>query len=424
MKNLRSNLFWAVRRMSFLKKVIPKSIKSKLALRFYRNRHERIPFEPALYPAGINLFGYFSASLGLGQGVRLYADALELSNIPYTLIDVRLSPDTPTASSELQKRLADAPIYSMNVIHINPDMLALVHRLLPKSYWDRRYNIGVWLWELERIPPSWREYFKFFDEIWAPSAFIRDAIARDTALPVHVVPYGITAPTAPGVTREYFHLPKDAFLVLCMFDLNSFASRKNPLASVRAYFEAFDGEDAYTHMVIKVHHASDDDIKMLNRLTKNNKNVTIINQELDKPAVNSLIQCCDVLISLHRSEGFGLIMAEAMYLGVPVVATNWSANVDFMSPETACMVDYSLIPTDGMYLYGQKDQRWADADIAQAAQYLRRLYREPEYRKHIAQAGKDSIRQYLSPEHCARIMDERFDTIIKAFPATSNKPAE
>ena len=135
---------------------------------------------------------------------------------------------------------------------------------------------------------------------------------------------------------------------------------------------------------------------------------------MDKPEVNSLIQCSDVLISLHRSEGFGLVLAEAMYLGIPVVATNWSANVEFMNNDIACMVDYTLIPTDGSYHYGQKDQRWADPDTDQAADYLKRLYDDPEYRQNIAELGKKSIREFFTIDRCASLIKERYDEIDKS----------
>ncbi len=254
--------------------------------------------------------------------------------------------------------------------------------------------------------------------MWAPSRFVAEALSRISPIPVHIVPYGIEAPVTLTVTRETLGLPADAFLVLCMFDLRSYTARKNPAAAINAFHEAFGRNHKNARLIIKVHNASGEDIEQLDQLLGGSRDVLLVNKDMDRREVNSLISCCDVLISLHRSEGFGLVMAEAMYLGVPVIATNWSANLDFMNSQNACLVDYTLIPTDGAYLYGQMDQRWAEPDIKQAAQYLCRLYEEPVYRQTIANAGRESIRQDFSIEHCAKVMQDRLTDILRYYSST------
>ena len=380
--------------------------------RFLRLQRARIPYIPTLYPDGVNLIGFLSASLGLGQGARLYANALEASGIPHTLLDVRLSQDIAYNNKEFEGRFAAMPVFSINVVHINPDVLPILYGLTPRSYWDKRYNIGVWLWELEQIPIAWHELMGEFDELWAPSNFVADALRRVSKVPVHVVPYGIAVPVDPGLTRESFGLLEDVFLVICMFDLHSYASRKNPAAAVQAFFKAFGENHHKARLILKVHNASPEERAELDRMIDGSENVIVIDKEMEKQEVNSLIQCCDVLISLHRSEGFGLVLAEAMYLGVPVIATNWSANVDFMNPGNACMVDYTLIPTDGSYIYGQTDQRWAEPDVDQASGYLRRLYEEPSYRQAISEAAMASIRRDFSIARCAESMGKRYKEIL------------
>ena len=270
-------LFYNIRRSKTILKFIPKPIKDALTSRLMRHKRCRVPYEPSYYPRGINLFGFLSASLGLGQGARLYASALESSNLPYALIDVRLSQEISYGNKEFEGSLANAPVYRVNVVHLNPDVLPIYYALTPGSYWDRRYNIGVWLWELEQIPPAWYDYLAEYDELWAPSSFIADALRNVAKIPVHVIPYGIQAPVEPNVTRQFFGLPESGFLVLCMFDLHSYTSRKNPSAAVSAFFKAFGKHHEKAKLILKVHNASPKDMAGLRQLIKDSENVIIIN---------------------------------------------------------------------------------------------------------------------------------------------------
>lgn len=361
----------------------------------------RAAYQPCAYPSGINLHGFLTSSIGIGQGARLYAKALEVSGIAHALLDANALLCTPSQDDSLAGLLSKEPLYDISVLHINPDMLPDFLRTMPSPTLDRRYLIGVWLWELERIPESWQKFLPLFDEWWAPSRFIQEAMRRETDKPVTFMPYGIEAPIQEYCTRASFGLPENTFLVLCMFDTRSYISRKNPAAAVAAFQRAFENTDANAMLVLKTHNATKQEIADMKAFTGNSERVILLNIELDKKSVNSLILCCDTLISLHRSEGFGLIMAEAMALSVPVVATNWSSNTDFMDESCACMVDYTLIPTEGVYMAKQTDQHWADADVAQAAGYLKRLYTDAAYRKAIASAGAERIRREYSIEACA-----------------------
>lgn len=408
---LRRTLYDMARRMNTLRNFVPRPIKDIGRRIFSRKRRARLPYRSGAYPEGVNVFGFFSESLGLGQGARLYTRALAKSRTPHAMIDVRLTPSSGRKNVNGPERFVRAPVYDINLIHVNPDVLPLAQMLSPLNYWDKRYNIGVWLWELEQIPREWHECFKDVDEIWAPSSFIADALRLVSPVPISVVPYGIEAPDDPVVTRETLGLPEDAFLVLNMFDLNSYAARKNPEAAIEAFFNAFGSAHERARLVLKVHNAMPEDLDRLNRMCQGSPNVIVINTDMERRAVNSLIRACDVLVSLHRSEGFGLVMAEAMYLGVPVVATNWSANLDFMNPDNSCLVDFELVPTGGAYMYGQVDQRWAQPNTGNAAQYLKRLYADPSYRKTVARAGMESIRLNFSIDCCAQIMERRIAEI-------------
>lgn len=404
-------LYALSRRFSFLRRVVPGPLKRLLFRGMYR-LPDRKPYRPGAHPNGVNLYGFLTAALGLGKGARLYAAALEAGKMPHALLDAGDLLERPPEEQQYADNLSQEATYSTSVIHLNPDMLPLLFSLRDSAQWDERYLVGVWLWELPRIPEDWQKYLSVFDEFWAPSRFIAGALAQETEKPVVYMPYGIEEPKgAERFSRAHFGLPEHTFLALCMFDLNSYAARKNPQGAARAFAKAFPGDAGDACLVVKVHNATEQDLLKIRETVDPDTRLLFINQRLDSEEVAGLIACCDTLISLHRSEGFGLILAEAMALAVPVVATNWSANTDFMDADSACMVQYTLVSTEGAYLGGQTDQLWADPDLDQAAEYLRRLYTDADFRRRIGRAGQEKVRRELSIAQCAGRIERRLAEI-------------
>ena len=382
-------------------------------------RIKEIPAKPAKpyiarkYPYGINLFGYFKTETGISQGTKLYAEAIETGKIPHTFISVDFVINFSQDDTSYNNKLSEKPEYAVNLFHLNPPEWKAAWINFPEECFDYRYNIGAWAWELETLPKSWLPIIDFVDELWVFSEFIANAVRKETDKPVTVIPYGISVPTDKTLSRKDFKLPDDKFLILAMFDSCSTISRKNPAGAIRAFGKAFDIHDKNVHLVIKINHPSEEDIKFINNTLGDDSRYTLISDRMEKTRLNSMISLCDVFISLHRSEGFGLVMAESMALGKPVVATNWSANTDFMNSEVACMVDYKLISENGEYLfYENQPRRWADPDIDQAADYLKKLYHDKAYYKKIAESGKKHIETYFSPEASAEKMKERLAQIL------------
>ena len=413
---LKKNLKKFVRLVAPLGWHIPAGLRHKLSGFFTaitRPRQFKKPqaYNPGQFPKGINLFGLLKAEIGLAQGAKLYASAIEEAQIPHCFLNTDFLDWLPQKDSTFDTRLSNRADYAVNVIHINPDQWEEACAFFPQSHFDNHYNIGVWLWELETIPHEWKKCLSYVDELWAPSKFIAEALRKEAIVPVTVIPYGISVPYNENLSRKDLGLPEDRFLVLTMYDSNSYASRKNPGASMRAFCEAFQGLESCATLVIKVNNPKTEDIDFI-RDAMGKNNYILIEERMDKTSLNALIRMCDVFISLHRSEGFGLVMAEAMALGCPVIATNWSANTEFMDEESACMVDYELIPVNGGYQYNQPEHRWADANVHQAAAYLRRLFEEPEYRRQKAEAGYHKITSEFSVEITAQKMRQRLDQII------------
>ena len=390
--------------------------------RFVRNVLTRIttpkdlkPYRPPYHgkikaPCGINLYGLFRAENGLAQGAKLYAKALSFTTIPYVLVNTDFMEKLPQNDHSLDSILAPKGKYGINLIHLNGDHLETACRKFPHSAFDYHYNIGVWLWELEKLPPAFTKALDYVDELWAPSEFVKNAIQRSTDKPVITIPYGIETPKE-NLVRSNFGLPENDFLVLTMYDSLSFSSRKNPEAAITAFYQAFH-DSSRAVLVIKVSNAREDELRLLSsRLEKLKIRYALISEQLPKPRLNALISCCDVFISLHRSEGFGLVIAEAMSLGVPVVATGWSANTEFMAEDCTCRTKYKLIPLGENYMYGDKSDRWADPDIEDAANKLRLLYSDPVLRNEMAAKAQSYINNEYSIQRTAELIASRYAEI-------------
>ena len=399
----------------WIKKVIPPEVRRRFSGRvmdaFAPRTEIPAPYEPGKYPKGINLYGFFRAENGLAQGVKMYARALEEGGIPHTLLNTGFLGWLPQNDRSFDDRLAEENRYAVNVVHINPDQWQEAVGVFPRSQFDGHYNIGIFQWELETAPKEWKPMFDHVDEVWTPSAFTAACMRKETDKPVIPVPYCIETPYDETLTRADFGLDEDDFLVLMMYDSNSYASRKNPRAAIDAFREAFGEKPEKAKLVIKISNPQPEDIAFVEeRVTPGS--YILMTERLERRKMNSLIRLCDVFLSLHRSEGFGLVLAEAMSLGTATVATNWSANTEFMPEGTACLVDWKPVPVGSAYQYEQEGLTWADADAHQAAGYLRRLKDEPEYREEIVRAGQAYIREALSVRKCAERIAARLDGII------------
>lgn len=357
------------------------------------------------FAPGINLIGYFDAPSGMGESVRLLAEAIKAAEERLAIIPVQ-----PPPEPALPKPIAP-PSYDINIIHINPPELPVIFSELGSAVWAGHYNVGFWLWELEEFPPQWQPAFNLFNELWVPSEFISHCLRKSTNIPIVTMPYGLSAEYDPACGRDFFGLPPDKFLFLTAADGFSILDRKNPLGAVQAYAKAFEPNDKGVGLVIKVRNASFTFIDQVKTILNGYPNIFYLTEEMNKQQVNSLIKHVDAFVSLHRAEGFGLVLAEAMLLDTPCVATNWSSNTEFMTPETAALVDYRLVEltcTIGPYRRGQ---RWADPNLNQAADHMRRLYSDASYCKQLANKAKVHLGQKLNRQVIARRMQHRITQI-------------
>jgi glycosyltransferase involved in cell wall biosynthesis len=232
-------------------------------------------------------------------------------------------------------------------------------------------------------------------------------------VPVIKIPPCIEPAYDHRLKRSDYNLPDDCFLFLCAYDVLSVQERKNPLGAIEAFKRAFSRNDSAVGLVIKVNNARQDpvEIKHLRSKLQGYSNCFMVEEMFDRSRMNSLLHLIDVYISLHRSEGFGLIPAEAMSFGKPVVMTKWSGNVDFMTDDNSCGIDYKLIPvgkTFGPYTTGQF---WADPDIDQAAYYMQKLYTDKEYYSLISARAEKTIHDSFSPSNIGKLIKDRMEQI-------------
>ena len=248
---------------------------------------------------------------------------------------------------------------------------------------------------------------RYLHEIWVPSTFTRDAVAAATDKPVHVVPHPLPPTTATPNMRGKFGLPEQALVVLNVFHLGSAFARKNPLAAVAAFRKAF-GERADRVLAIKlIDNGAAGARRELNAAIAGAGNIRLIEGMLPEADMAGLMAAADIVISLHRSEGFGLVPAQAMALGKPVIATGWSGNLDFMNKNNSALVSYSLIPVrDPEGAFQGDDQKWADANVDEAAEWLRRLAGDADLRARLGAAAAKDVAAQLSPKHFAKAVAE------------------
>lgn len=371
-------------------------------------------FEPDAFQRGINLIGCIRAEIGLGQSCRLLADELEHSQLSYSIKDFQLDGSLREKDHSFDYKITEELPYGINLFHIEPlDLAVAFGTSLDVSIWKNRYNIAFWLWELEEFPESWKKALTLVDEVWTPSEFASQSVRKVTDKPVYTIPYCVTAPTDSHYDRAYFHLPEHQFLFLVMYDTNSTMARKNPLGAIEAFQKAFSPDNKRVGLVLKMNNPKNEDLEALRIKLKDYENIYYITEIMDKLVVNSLIACVDVFVSLHRAEGFGLVMAEAMLNGTPCIATNWSSNTEFMNDEVACMVDYTFTTLEKAAPPYQKGTRWADANTDTAAEYMKRLVEDSKYYDSIAVKGKTYIQKKLGMEQAVQTITDRIHVIYQ-----------
>ncbi len=347
---------------------------------------------------GANVVGYFRADLGIGESARCMARAMEAAALPHALVDLRLPCKNPMGDTTFAARLqADNP-HPVNIVHVDPPGMRDLDHHHGRGFRRGKRTIGYWAWELPEFPDAWLHFSDYCDEVWAPSHFAAAAIAEKLPVPVLTMPHAITLERPTGDTRAQFGLPADKFLFLFLYDLNSYSARKNP-GAVLAAFRRSGLAERGAALVIKVHNAAGnpEDFARLRAEAATLPGTTLIPTTLTRRELTALEQACDCFVSLHRAEGFGLAVAECMYLGKPVISTDWSATSEFVTAENGCPVRASLVTLDRNHGPYAKGQVWAEPDIDHAAEWMQRLCADRTLAARLGAAGRRTIEEKFSP---------------------------
>lgn len=370
----------------------------------------RTPLPSAGPLAGINLVGYARAEMGVGESVRAAARAARAAGLEVALCGVEAHPKY-RATDLSAGSFADSLPFPVTVLCVNADQTGAIMSQIRSRLDATRYRIGVWAWELEQFPERWMGAFDLLDEVWAPSDFCRTAIAAVSPKPVLRIPHAIELLPDAAVSRESLGMPRSSLTVLYVFDAMSVMARKNPLAAVQAFRQAF-GPDDDVSLILKVSHSSaaPEAMAQLRQACAGTK-ATIIDRVMDRVEVASLIRHADIVLSLHRSEGFGLTLAEAMSAGKLVICTGYSGNMDFTMPGSALPTNYSLVPVgEGNEPYDES-ALWAEPDIEHAAALLRQAHLDPAMRLRIGEEAERRIRRDLSPQAVGLMMRRRLEAL-------------
>lgn len=359
---------------------------------------------------GVNIAGYITSESGVGEAARANVRAIEKAGIPHSMINLK-SPSRQSDSTF--KNFSTHNPYAFNLIQVNADSVGNFFNEKGIEYFRKRYNIGFWYWELSRFPEEWLDRFQFFNEIWVASSFCQETISEVSPVPVVKLPPSVVVDRIKNVDRSYFGIKDDSFVFLFIFDLLSFFERKNPLAVIRAFKEAF-GSSEEAQLVLKCSNlewnapARD----MILEETKG-LNVKFIDRYLDKEEVHALMALSDCYVSLHRSEGFGLPLAESMYLGKPVIATAYSSNTDFMNVNNSFPVRYRLVEIEKDYGPYKRGNVWAEPDVEHAAELMRFVYENMGHARRIGEIASEDIKRDFSSEAAGKKILKRLERIVK-----------
>jgi glycosyltransferase involved in cell wall biosynthesis len=373
---------------------------------------------------GINLVGYLGAELGIGDVARRLLAATSHAGIAVAPIPYHRTASPQPRTTRAQSALT-AP-YETNVICVNADQLPEFAQAAGTALFAHRYSVGVWFWEVELFPGELHGAFEFVDEVWVASDFVRDALAPATAKPVNLVPVPLDAPTAPPIERSSMGLP-DSFVFLFTFDFMSVFDRKNPLGLVAAFKRGFaPGEGAALVLKSINGQRHPEDLQRLRAAVADHPDIYLRDGYLAPERKDALTAACDCYVSLHRSEGLGLTMAEAMSHGKPVIATGYSGNLTFMNDANSYLVPYTLTEVQpGPHPY-PPGARWAEPVIEEAALLMRWVWENADEARERGQLASRYIASHHSVDRTVSFIASRLAQIHRrdATPVASSSLTE
>ena len=372
----------------------------------------------------INLMGYLNYNSGIGEDLRTTYESLKFKNIKTNIIDFNVRDTKRYKNFSFQNKSQTNSNRSITIICLNPLDCTWYLSSKLESYFENKYLIGYLPWEFKKWPEELIAIFNLLDEIWVSSTFILESLDEfkkpKLLMPLCVEYDDINLEpfnkSKKNIIRDKFKIPKENLVFLCSFDLESYVERKNPWGAINSFQRAFNPDypnssnNQNVNLIIKTFKplANNRDWEKLKNIAKLDKRIIIIEEDLLHKDLINLYGCCDVLVSLHRSEGFGRIIAECIMLGLEIITTNWGGNTDFCKHEFIHLVPFKLINVmPGTYPFW-KEQSWADPDIKKASEYMIKIFNG---KKLNSDENILWLKQFISKEMCGERYKNRIDLL-------------
>lgn len=392
----------------------PRGLFAAIGNRRSRQKVQSIPTIPVRSlsrdDGGVDVLGFFTAEHGVGEAGRVLVATLDqigvaTSTITYT--DTQSRTDHPYVNKNESR-------FRVLICSINAEQMVASRDRLPKSFYRDRYVIGQWFWELEVSPPWYEPAWSMVNELWAPTRFIESMLRRSAPPSVSVtyVPLPVVQPSIDvGIDRSFFEID-NRFLFVFVFDMMSVMKRKNPLGVIEAFIRAFPVESD-VQLVIKTMNGAHrpEDLNQLLSAIAGRSDIKLIDTYFSHLETSTLISMADCYVSLHRSEGLGLTLTEAMSLGVPIIATDYSGPTDFLNADNAFLIPWKRVPVgEGAGGYDPL-ATWAEPDSEAAAEAMKCVVANPDVARAKAARGQRELLDGFTPDGCGAIMKDRLEEI-------------
>jgi GT2 family glycosyltransferase/glycosyltransferase involved in cell wall biosynthesis len=362
-----------------------------------------------LIAPGVNVIGHFCYPSGLRVSVEALVGGLQQVGVATSLRDLR----TDKKDDPQHVAFDGFEEFDATIIHTQPEPFFDDSYKLSDLYErsPRTYRIAYWYWEFDSIPDAWVTKAAQVDEVWAATEFVAKGLREKLSIPVRTLFPGVKLGAYQRRERGYFGLQEGAYTFLFTFHMMSIMERKNPLGLIKAFKQAFTSSEP-VNLVLKTSFGDRHPAQLAElRAAAAGSNITIIDQLYSPDEVLSLMDACDAYVSLHRSEGLGLTMAEAMLMGKPVIATNYSGNVDFMDETNSLLVPYKLVKLGRPIPPYDADSEWAEPSTEHAAQFMRRVYDDQAWSRDIGARAKASAESSLSLKPAGSRIAQRLNEI-------------
>ncbi|MFP1758874.1 glycosyltransferase [Lonsdalea quercina] len=367
---------------------------------------------------GVNFFGPYEARDSIGRVAGLNIECLKASGTPCQVhLLSRPGPKEIVDYANIDDDLIASLKYRVNIFHFNARRVPLYFSRLGEDSLKGFYNIGFWVHEMPTIPSQWARQLEFFDEIWTPSSLCQSAISLSANIPVVKMPYPIESNSINRRMKERAAGHSfDEFNFLAVFDVFSDAERKNPLFVVRAFLDAHAGNPS-VRLIMKTRNLEQDKMlaEKLHRIASEHTNFIVIDGYLEPTELAALYDQADAYVSLHRAEGFGLTISDAMSRGIPILTTGYSGNMDFCNAADSRLVAYELRPVGHNRPRYRYDDVWAEPDLEDATEAFLDLVKNHDIWVKRAARARLRLEREFSVESIGRLMQSRIDLIGRNF---------